>query len=224
MKILCVADESDPLVYSPNIAERYKDIDFVIAAGDLPLSYYEYIVTSLNKPLYFVFGNHHLDDLSKYRRKTYFEETPSIRFLDEHYARTTGGEYIDGKVMRDRNTGLLLAGLGGSMRYNNGEHQFSEFQMTLRILRIIPRLVFNRLRYGRWLDILITHAPPNGIGDQSDLCHTGFKVFLWFMRRFRPRYLLHGHVHLIDINLPRSIEYEHTEVINVYGSYVLERT
>ncbi|MDX9810656.1 MAG: metallophosphoesterase, partial [Sphaerochaetaceae bacterium] len=67
MKILCVADESDPLVYSPNIAERYKDVDFVIAAGDLPLSYYEYIVTSLNKPLYFVFGNHHLDDLSKYR-------------------------------------------------------------------------------------------------------------------------------------------------------------
>jgi predicted phosphodiesterase len=58
MKILCISDTTDPLVYSPNIAERYADVDCVISAGDLPLKYYEYILSSLNKPLYFVFGNH----------------------------------------------------------------------------------------------------------------------------------------------------------------------
>ncbi|MGH0052338.1 MAG: metallophosphoesterase, partial [Sphaerochaetaceae bacterium] len=60
MKLLCIADETDPLVYSKNIASRYADIDAVIAAGDLPLKYYEFIISTLNKPLFFVFGNHNL--------------------------------------------------------------------------------------------------------------------------------------------------------------------
>jgi Icc-related predicted phosphoesterase len=48
-------------------------------------------------------------------------------------------------------------------------------------------------------------------------------VFLWFMRRFKPRYLLHGHVHLFDLNAPRISRYYETDVINIFSSYVLER-
>ena len=70
---------------------------------------------------------------------------------------------------------------------------------------------------------MITHAPPRGIGDQEDPCHTGFKAFLWFMRKFKPSYLVHGHVHLLDLNAPRIIRYHETDVVNVYGSYVLEK-
>ena len=89
------------------------------------------------------------------------------------------------------------------MRYNQGDHQFTESEMFFRILRMVPHLCWNRIRYGRWLDILITHAPPRGIHDKEDTCHTGFKAFLWFMRCFKPAYLLHGHVHLIDMNEQR---------------------
>lgn len=33
MKILCISDETDPLIYSKNIAKRYGDVDLVISAG-----------------------------------------------------------------------------------------------------------------------------------------------------------------------------------------------
>ena len=223
MKILCVADEKDPLVYSANVAERYGDVDLVISAGDLPLKYYEFIVSSLNKPFYFIFGNHHTEDLSKFSKRCSLEDSFDLRYDRSRYGWGVGGDFIDGLVMRDSATGLLLAGLGGSLRYNRGEHQFTDFEMYLRIFRMIPKLLYNRLRYGRFIDILIAHAPPKGLGDREDRCHTGFKAFLWFMRTFKPRYLLHGHVHLFDLNSERTIRYCDTEIINVFGSYILER-
>jgi Icc-related predicted phosphoesterase len=35
----------------------------------------------------------------------------------------------------------------------------------------------NKLLHKRYVDIMITHAPPFGIHDQSDRCHRGFKSF-----------------------------------------------
>jgi len=223
MKILCIADSRDPLVYSVNVADRYGSVDLIISAGDLPLKYYEFIVSSLNKPFYFVFGNHHAEAFYAHKRCVWGE--PSLDYRNDQYQKEwgVGGDCIDGKVVRDNSTGLLLAGLGGSMRYNQGDHQFTEFQMYVRIFKLIPKLLYNKIRHGRYLDILVTHAPPRGIGDQEDQCHTGFKAFLWFMRKFKPDYLVHGHVHLLDLNAPRINRYQETEVINVYSSYVLEK-
>lgn len=217
MKILFVSDEQDPLVYSANVVERYGDVDLIISAGDLSLRYYEFIISSLNKPFYFIFGNHHVEQVRRFTNSLFWEDPFTARF-----DQAVGGEFLDGKVLRNRETGMLLAGLGGSMRYNRGEHQFNELEMYLRIIRMIPRLLLNRLLHGRYLDILVTHAPPRGIGDADDRCHTGFKAFLWFMRMFRPRYLVHGHIHLFDLNLPRVSRYRETDVINVFGSYLLE--
>lgn len=217
MKILCVADEKDPLVYSTNVVERYGNVDLIISAGDLSLRYYEFIISSLNKPFYFVFGNHHVEQLRRFTNSLFWEDPFTSRF-----DQAIGGEYLDGKVKRDESSRLLLAGLGGSMRYNSGDHQFTELQMYLRIFTMIPRLLYNRLRYGRYLDILVTHAPPRGLGDGEDRCHKGFVSFLWFMRMFKPRYLVHGHIHLFDLNSPRVSRYGQTEVVNVFGSYVLE--
>ena len=69
MKILCVSDQIDPLIYSVNIKERYRDVDLVISAGDLPMEYLEFILSSLNKPLFFVFGNHNLNAMPYYHKK-----------------------------------------------------------------------------------------------------------------------------------------------------------
>ena len=87
---------------------------------------------------------------------------------------------------------------------------------------MIPHLIYNKMRYGRDLDMLITHDPPRGLGDGADLCHKGFSCFLSFMERFKPRYLLHGHVHLVDMNEERVREYGETKVINIYKNYILE--
>ena len=92
----------------------------------------------------------------------------------------------------------------------------------LEAVRLAPRLLFNRLRYGRFLDILLTHAPPRGIHDGQDRCHWGFRSFLWFMRVFRPRYLVHGHTHLYSPDAVRATRYAETTVLNAYDHVVLD--
>jgi len=121
-----------------------------------------------------------------------------------------------------REKGLLIAGLGGSRWYNGEENQFTDFQMTLRILPLIPALLFNRIFRGRYLDVLVTHAPPFGIHDRPDPCHRGFKAFLWFMEVFRPAFLIHGHIHLYSSDEQRVSRYRGTTVVNAYNHTILE--
>ncbi len=218
MKILCIADHIDPLVYSTAVKQRFGHVDIVLSAGDLPMEYLGFVASSLNKPVGFVFGNHNLKALSSFR-------IPSASTLDTTSIDIQIRNYYGATCLEDRvrkMNGLLVAGLGGSMRYNDGNHQFTEKQMYLRMIRLIPRLLWNRLIYGRYIDILLTHAPPRGIHDKTDLCHLGFKSMLWFMRVFRPRFLLHGHIHLYDLNAERRTRYRNTEVINVYDHFVLD--
>ena len=221
MRILCVADHIDPLVYSAAIKQRFADVDLVLSAGDLPMEYLGFISASLNKPVYFVFGNHHLKHLSRFRR--WGLQSDSSRYeisTDDHFRNYFGATYLGSRVVRDH--GLLLAGIGGCRRYNRGENQFTEFQMLVQILKMIPALAWHRLVFGRRLDIFLTHASPFGINDRPDPTHVGFKIFLWFLRTFRPRYQLHGHIHLYDLNAQRETRYESTRIINVYDHYVLE--
>lgn len=218
MKILCVADHIDPLVYSTTIKTRFSDVDLVLGAGDLPMEYLGFIASSLNTPVGFVFGNHNLKELPTFSKKA--RSALDATSLKAQLRNTFGATYLEDRVVRIH--GLLIAGLGGSMRYNNGEHQFTERQMYARMWRLVPRLLWNRLVHGRYLDILVTHAAPRGIHDKQDPCHLGFKSILWFMRWFRPRYLLHGHIHLYDLNAQRVTRFRDTEVINVYDHYVLE--
>jgi len=202
MKILCVSDQIDPLVYSNSIKERFADVDMILSAGDLPLDYLDFIVSSLNKPLFFVFGNHHIQEMANRS----FEGRGCV--------------HIGSKVQKEE--GVIIAGLGGSMRYNLGENQFTDFQMYLEIFKIMPRLLINRLFHKRYLDILLTHAPPSGIHDKKDKCHQGFKAFVWFIKTFKPKYLIHGHIHLYDLADPRVSHFMETNVINAYNHYVIE--
>lgn len=215
MKFLCVADHIDPLVYSSNIKKRFNDVDIVIGAGDLPLRYYDFIVSNLNKPLLFVFGNHHLKNIHHYNKN---HAAPTDK--PYHDLPVGGGVYINQKVRKFSD--CLVAGLGGSRWYNGHPNQFSERSMYLKIISLVPRLMWNKLMHGRFLDVLITHAAPFGIGDGPDRCHRGFKSFLWFMRVFKPLFLLHGHIHLYDYNAQRMHRYYETTVINVYDHYILE--
>lgn len=212
---MSIADHVDPLVYSLNIRDRFGDVDCVLGAGDLDIAYYEYIVSRLNKPLLFVFGNHNLASLPRFSRGC-DPNSMKLQTISQGF----GSKCIDGSVHFEKKSNLIVAGLGGCRRYNDGYHQFTEFQMFLRILALFPLMLLNRVFRGRWLDILLTHAAPAGIHDRMDACHSGFKVFLWFMRSFKPKYLIHGHVHLYDINGDRASRYRDTIVINSYDHIV----
>jgi Icc-related predicted phosphoesterase len=217
MKILCISDQIDPLVYSNSIKTRFADVDFVLSAGDLPLDYLDFIVSSLNKPLFFVFGNHNLKGFSRFTRGS-----ESVMEGDSRgdYSYATGAIHIDSKIVKEDS--LIIAGLGGSMRYNHGENQYTDFQMKRKMFSLIPKLFFNKIFHGRYLDILLTHASPEGIHDKEDPCHRGFRSFLWFIRVFKPKYLIHGHIHLYDLSEIRTTKYDDTLVINAYSHFILE--
>ena len=218
LNILCISDKVDPLIYSNNIKNRFDDIDLILSAGDLELNYYGYIVSSLNKPLLFIFGNHNLKSLRNYKKNYENSMHNNLEpFSDTH--RSYGSIYIGDKVKNIKS--ILIAGLGGSKKYNGGPNQYSEIEMFFKILKLIPGLIFNRIVYGRWLDILLTHAPPRNIGDKEDKCHQGFKIFRTFHKIFKPKYHLHGHIHLYDINAPRESMFEKTKIINVYEHIIL---
>jgi Icc-related predicted phosphoesterase len=220
VKILCVADHIDPLVYSNAIKTRFADVELVLSAGDLPMEYLGFISSSLNKPVLFVFGNHHLQYLGRFRRWGVTGDETMELLNNGVLTNFFGATYIGSRVVLRKS--LLIGGLGGCRRYNRGANQFTEFQMFGRIVTMLPRLLWNRLVHGRFIDILLTHAPPAGANDRPDPTHVGFEAFRWFVHRFKPLYLLHGHIHLYDRNAEREAVLKETRVINVYDHVVLE--
>ncbi len=207
MKILAVSDTELDMIYSPMITQRFKDVDLVIGCGDLPYYYIEYIISMLNRPTYYVRGNH------------------APRFKEDG----TGGERshpwgaidLHRRVRRD-SSGLLMAGIEGSLRYNRGRYQYTQGEMWSMILMMVPRLLLNRLMYGRYLDIFVTHAPPWQIHDKEDLPHQGIKAFRWLIETFKPAYHLHGHIHIYQQYDITQTQHQGTCVVNAYGYKTLE--
>ena len=118
--------------------------------------------------------------------------------------------------------GLLIAGLEGSMRYKPGPYQYTQNEMMYKVARLGPKMFLQRIMKGRWVDILITHAAPFEIHDGKDHCHTGFRPFLGFMRRYKPQYLIHGHSHVYDRRQPRTTQYGETIVANAHPYRIIE--
>src|SRR5215211_6206343 len=209
IKALAVSDQIDPRIHSSTLRERMPDVSIVLGCGDLPARYLEFLADALNKPVYFVLGNH----LVELTRKG--EEGRSYQPM--------GAVDIGGRVVRDDHTGLILAGIPGSPRYTDGEEQqYTESQINWMLLKMIPRLLWNRLRHGRAVDLLITHAPPRDVNDRQDPPHRGFKALRRFLRYVHPAYQLHGHIHLYDRNEANEVDFEQSRVINVYPYKVLE--
>lgn len=195
MKILLVADEESPRFWDYYQPGMLKDIDLMLSCGDLKSDYLTFLVTMGRAPLLYVHGNHD----GRYKARP-----------------PEGCDCIDGKLVTVK--GIRILGLGGSRRYNNGEHQYTERQMLARVVRLQPQLL---LHGGP--DIILTHAPAAGLGDGEDLPHQGFEVFLRLLDRYRPRYLIHGHNHLrYGRNIPRLMKYGDTTIINACGYYILD--
>jgi uncharacterized protein len=207
MKILAVSDQVLDTIYQPNVKEVYPDIDLIIGCGDLPFYYLEFLNSALDVPLAYVRGNHD-------RGPQYTVEGRVLREVQ-------GGIDLHGRIVKVED--LLLAGLEGSMRYRPGAPlMYSEAEMRWQVAQLLPRLLWNQVKYGRFLDILVTHSPPFGIHDRPDLAHRGFKILLNFLRLFKPRYMLHGHIHIYRQDTIRQTRYYDTEIINVFPVQVIE--
>ena len=168
MKILLLSDEEDPYLWDFYRPGRLDGYDLIISAGDLDPEYLSFLVTMGRAPVLYVHGNH-----------------------DGRYAKhpPEGCDCIEDRVVTYN--GVRILGLGGSARYSGDPFQFTERQMRRRIRR-----VNGRIRRAKGVDLIVTHAPPKGLGDDSDYAHRGFEAFLPLIERWKPKALVHGHVHL----------------------------
>ena len=195
MKILTLSDQECPALYDYYIPGRLDGYDLIISCGDLNAKYLSFIVTMAKVPVLYVHGNH-----------------------DTGYSRVPpeGCDCIDDQLIVYK--GVRILGLGGCRKYHDGPHQFSEKEMRKRI---------RKLRWKLWrhkgVDIVVTHAPPAGVGDGDDPAHRGFECLLELLDKYKPKYLLHGHVHLnYGMDQTRVREYGETKVINTCERYDLE--
>lgn len=189
MKILAVSDVNAAAYYDYYTPGKLDGVDLILACGDLHREYLEFLVTMSHCPLVYVHGNH--DD-----------------GLDERPPE--GCVCADDKLVVVN--GLRILGLGGSYRYKDGEHMFTEKQMRRRI-RALRFQIFKR----RGFDILLTHAPARHINDFDSLSHRGFECFLALLDRYRPRYFIHGHIHMnYGVHIPQKTVRGETTIINAY--------
>jgi Icc-related predicted phosphoesterase len=205
MKILSVSDQIEERLYSPLLKQSFQDIDLIVGCGDLPYPYLEFLLCILNVPLLYVPGNH-----------------DPQRVENNAKTRVEGGINLDLKTVKIK--GLIFAGIGGSIQYRpDGVNQYTQSQMDWRILQLIFPLLWNRARYGRAMDILVTHSPPAGIHDDQDKAHQGLRAINRIMTWFKPRYLLHGHTFFYRRNIDSPLtQVGETKIINVLPYYTLE--
>ncbi|MGN0995582.1 MAG: metallophosphoesterase [Candidatus Ventricola sp.] len=195
MRILLIADQAEPTLWENLNRKKLEGVELVLSCGDLPPEYLSFLTCFTPAPILYIHGNHDGKYLSR-------PPEGCVCIEDTIY------EY----------KGLRILGLGGSMRYGPGPHQYTEREMLRRV---------RRLRFKLWrskgIDILLTHAPAYQLGDDTDLAHTGFETFLQLIDRYHPRLLVHGHVHQSYRHDFRRVRQRgDTQIINACGYYIVE--
>lgn len=193
LHILAVSDEVDEALLADARPDRAAGVRLIVSCGDLPADYLESLADRFAVPLLYVRGNHDL----RYR------DVPPP------------GDDLDGRIVTVG--GVRVLGFEGCMWYNGEGVQYTERQMWWRVLRARPAV----WRAGG-VDVVVTHAPPQGIHDGTDQAHTGFRAFRNLLASLRPRYFVHGHNHLSYLpKRYRTTEVGTTQVVNAFRSIVL---
>lgn len=194
MRILAISDEPSPRLWGELCRDALSGVDLILSAGDLPAKYLSFLTCFTNAPIVYVYGNH--DD-------RYGKEPPE------------GCLCAEGKVVLVK--GVRILGLGGSIRYRpDGVHMYSEKEMASRIASLR-----RKIRAAGGFDILLTHAPLRGLGDQDDHAHRGFECFGPLLDAWRPAVMVHGHVHqaYTGSRFVRERDWNGVPVINASMAY-----
>jgi 3',5'-cyclic AMP phosphodiesterase CpdA len=188
--VLVVSDEEAPNLREGTLRELSPDL--VLAAGDLPWGYLEWIASSVEAPMVFVPGNHDLpiEPAKRRRNGTWTQDGMPCDAPRPH-----GWTNADQQVVEA--AGLRIAGLGGCVKYRPGPHQYTQREYHRRAARLL-----RRARSAGPVDVLLTHAPPLGLGDGEDQPHTGIEALHRVLERLRPTWHLHGHIHPYGQTMP----------------------
>ncbi len=195
MRILVLADVESKYYWDFFSKDKIEDIDLILSAGDLKAEFLSFLATYVKVPILYVHGNHDAE----------YEEKPP-----------EGCICIEDKIYKYK--GIRIMGLGGSIRYKNGPFQYTQNEMKLRVMKMKPKILFNR-----GFDILLTHAPAYKIYDGEDKVHEGFESFVTLMDKYSPKFFVHGHIHMnYGMNNKRERSYKDTRIINAYDHFIIE--
>lgn len=195
MRILLLADQAEPTLWEHLDRRKLEGVDLILSCGDLPAEYLSFLTCFTHAPILYVHGNHD----GRYEKKP---PEGCVCVEDTIYV----------------HEGVRILGLGGSMRYNKGMHQYTERQMKWRVKKL-----WFRLWRSKGIDILLTHSPAYQLGDDTDLAHRGFETFLHLIDKYSPRLMVHGHVHQsYQHNFVRERTRGQTQVINACGYYYFD--
>jgi len=203
IRLLAVSDSVDPaLGYEVN-REGIGAIDGIVGCGDLEPSYLGFLADAFHVPVAYVRGNHD--------RGGHWKET----------ARDAPRPLPSGRLAEIG--GLTVApfdwpGVDSSLALRDERRAWRD------VLRVAWAIVVRRLRRPAEPILVLSHAPPRGVGDsEADPYHVGYRAYRWLLVRFRPPLWLHGHVTPASVRDWRDA-LESTTVANVTGAVVVELT
>ena len=127
MRILAVSDVESKLYWDFYERGMLDGIDLIISCGDLDPRYLSFLVTLASVPVLDVHGNHD----TKYAG---IPPEGCVCIEDDIYV----------------HQGVRILGLGGSMRYKPGAHQYTEKEMQKRI---------HKLRFKLWRKCVLYTSP-----------------------------------------------------------------
>jgi Calcineurin-like phosphoesterase len=200
IRLLAVSDEVDhALDYAKN-REAIGRVDAIVGAGDLEPSYLGFLGDAFRARVAYVRGNHD--------RGGHWVETlvaaphplASGRLID-----------VDGITVAP----FEWPGLTQERALRN------EPRAWLDVLKISRSLLARRLRGRRSPVLVLSHAPPRGVGDSSDPYHVGFAAYRWLLEHLQPPLWLHGHTTPATVADWRTTWGE-SVVVNVTGSVLVE--
>jgi hypothetical protein len=201
IRLLVASDAPDPALDHAVNRDRLGHIDAIIGCGDLEPDYLGFLADAFGAPLAYVRGNH--DRGGPWAGTPRPAPTP----LPSGHPITIAGLTA---------VPFEWPGLGqhGAQR--------DEVRAWLDVLRAEARLVARRLRGWGGPLLIVSHAPPRGVGDAaSDPYHVGYAAYRWFLDRHRPPLWLHGHTTLASVIDWRQ-DVGPSVVANVTGSILAE--
>ncbi len=201
IRLLAVADDVDQALDHAVNRRALGPIDAIVGCGDLEPGYLGFLGDAFGAPVSYVRGNHD-------RGGQWAERTVSA---PDHLA--------SGRLVQVG--GVIVApfewpGLDAQRSRRD------ESRAWLDAVRAAGALSRLRIRGRRSPVLIVSHAPPRGVGDAAtDPYHVGYAGYRWLLDRVRPPLWLHGHTTPASVMDWRAT-LGRTVVANVTGSVLVE--